>query len=222
MTATGAIGGVEGSKTDENIKVIGFEGHDDTWLAHQSNLQNVLAGEFSPAGNNQRIQDGEEADMCRLKVITYLTFLLRSDVCMYVTYVTGNAGGVGLPSSPSSNEDTLAGFPVRQVVPALNVLLKMEHNLELMNHAGRALTYMMEALPRSTAVIVDAIPTFLEKLQVIQCMDVAEQSLTTLEMVSKKHNKSILHTKGVPSCQMYLDFFSISCLSSEQGSGHHS
>ena len=108
------------------------------------------------------------------------------------------------------NEDTLAGFPVRQVVPALNVLLKMEHNLELMNHAGRALTYMMEALPRSTAVIVDAIPTFLEKLQVIQCMDVAEQSLTALEMLSKKHNKAILHAKGVPSCLMYLDFFSIS------------
>ena len=67
---------------------------------------------------------------------------------------------------------------------------------ELMNHAGRALTYMMEALPRSTAVIVDAIPTFLEKLQVIQCMDVAEQSLTALEMLSKKHNKAILHAKG--------------------------
>jgi hypothetical protein len=30
----------------------------------------------------------------------------------------------------------------------------------------RALTYMMEALPRSSTVIVDAIPTFLEKLQV--------------------------------------------------------
>eukprot|EP00092_Neocalanus_flemingeri_P014477 GFUD01015622.1.p1 GENE.GFUD01015622.1~~GFUD01015622.1.p1 ORF type:complete len:1754 (-),score=538.42 GFUD01015622.1:509-5770(-) len=108
------------------------------------------------------------------------------------------------------NEDTLAGFPVRQVVPALNVLLKMEHNFDLMNHAGRALTYMMEALPRSSAVIVDAIPTFLEKLQVIQCMDVAEQSLTALEMLSKKHNKAILHAKGVPACLMYLDFFSIS------------
>ena len=35
-----------------------------------------------------------------------------------------------------------------QVVPALIVLLKMEHNFDLMNHAGRALTYMMEALPR--------------------------------------------------------------------------
>ena len=107
------------------------------------------------------------------------------------------------------NEDTLAGFPVRQVVPALNVLLKMEHNLELMNHAGRALTYMMEALPRSTGVIVDVIPTFLKKLHVIQCMDVAEQSLSALEMLSKKYSV-ILHAKDVPSCLMYLDFFSIS------------
>ncbi len=90
------------------------------------------------------------------------------------------------------NEDTLAGFPVRQVVPAFNVL-NMEHKLELMNHAGHALTYMMEALPRSIAVIVDAIPTFLEKLHTIKCMDMAEdQSLTALEMLSKKHNKAIL------------------------------
>ena len=40
-------------------------------------------------------------------------------------------------------------------------------------------------------------------------MDVAEQSLTALEMLSKKHNKAILHAKGVPSCLMYLDFFAI-------------
>lgn len=33
-----------------------------------------------------------------------------------------------------------------------------------MNHASRALTYMMEALPRSSAVVVDAIPVFLEKV----------------------------------------------------------
>ena len=39
-------------------------------------------------------------------------------------------------------------FTMCQVVPALIVLLKMEHNFDLMNHAGRALTYMMEALPR--------------------------------------------------------------------------
>ena len=83
----------------------------------------------------------------------------------------------------------------------------MEHNFDLMNHAARSLTYMMEALPRSSSVIVDAIPTFLEKLQTIQCMDVAEQSLIALEMLSKKHNKSILHAKGVIACLTYLDFF---------------
>lgn len=61
-----------------------------------------------------------------------------------------------------------------------------------MNHACRALTYMMEALPRSSAVVVDAVPVFLEKLQVIQCMDVAEQSLTALDMLSHRHSKAIL------------------------------
>ena len=62
------------------------------------------------------------------------------------------------------NEDTLAGFPVKQVVPALITLLQMEHNFDMMHHACRALTYMMEALPRSSAIVVDAVPVFLEKV----------------------------------------------------------
>ncbi|KAK7602929.1 hypothetical protein V9T40_006903 [Parthenolecanium corni] len=107
------------------------------------------------------------------------------------------------------NEDTLSGFPVKQVVPALIMLLSMEHNFDMMNHACRALTYMMEALPRSSVVVLDAVPVFLQKLQVIQCMDVAEQSLTALEMLSRRHSKSILQASGVSACLMYLDFFSI-------------
>ena len=73
---------------------------------------------------------------------------------------------------------------------------------------------------------MDAIPTFLEKLHAIKCMDMAvEKSLTVLEMLSKKHNQAILHAKGVPfpSCLMYLYFStSPSHLSSEQGSDQHS
>ncbi|CAL8126786.1 unnamed protein product [Orchesella dallaii] len=107
------------------------------------------------------------------------------------------------------NEDTLAGFPVKQTVPALITLLSMEHNFDIMNHACRALTYMMEALPRSTPVVAEAVPVFLEKLQVIQCMDVAEQSLTALEMLSRRHAKTILQARGVSACLTYLDFFSI-------------
>ena len=65
------------------------------------------------------------------------------------------------------NEDTLAGFPVKQVVPALITLLQLDHNFDMMHHACRALTYMMEALPRSSAVVVDAVPMFLEKVRPI-------------------------------------------------------
>jgi len=72
------------------------------------------------------------------------------------------------------NEDTLAGFPIKQVVPVLITLLQMEHNFDIMHHACRALTYMMEALPRSSAVVVDAVPVFLEKVSclsyVYMCM----------------------------------------------------
>ncbi|XP_031638245.1 E3 ubiquitin-protein ligase TRIP12 isoform X2 [Contarinia nasturtii] len=107
------------------------------------------------------------------------------------------------------NEDTLAGFPVKLVVPALINLLRMEHNFDIMNHACRALAYMLEALPRSSATVVDAIPVFLEKLQVIQCMDVAEQSLTALEILSRRHSKAILQANGISACLTYLDFFSM-------------
>lgn len=107
------------------------------------------------------------------------------------------------------NEDTLVGFPIKTVVPTLINLLSMEHNFEIMHHACRALTYMMESLPRSSAAVLDAVPVFLEKLQVIQCMDVAEQSLSALEMLSRRHNKAILHARGVSACLTYLDFFSI-------------
>ncbi|KAJ6635983.1 E3 ubiquitin-protein ligase TRIP12 [Pseudolycoriella hygida] len=107
------------------------------------------------------------------------------------------------------NEDTLAGFPIKLVVPALITLLRMEHNFDIMNNACRALAYMLEALPRSSNTVVDAIPVFLEKLQVIQCMDVAEQSLTALEILSRRHSKAILHANGVTACLTYLDFFSI-------------
>lgn len=106
------------------------------------------------------------------------------------------------------NEDTLAGFPIKQAVPALISLVRMEHNFDMMNHACRAFAYMLEALPRSSGTVVDAIPALLEKLQTIQCMDVAEQSLTALEILSKRHNKAILQANGVSACLTFLDFFS--------------
>jgi hypothetical protein len=65
------------------------------------------------------------------------------------------------------NEDTLVGFPIKQAVPLLLQCINSEsENFDLMNHACRALTYMMESLPRSSSIIADGIGIFLEKLQV--------------------------------------------------------
>lgn len=38
---------------------------------------------------------------------------------------------------------------------------------------------------------------FRSQLQVIQCIDVAEQALTALEMLSRRHSKAILQAVGV-------------------------
>ena len=40
-------------------------------------------------------------------------------------------------------------------------------------------------------------------------MDVAEQSLTALEMLSRRHSAAILRSNGLSSCLLYLDFFSL-------------
>ena len=65
---------------------------------------------------------------------------------------------------------------------------------------------MMEALPRSTAVVANAIPMLIEKLQVIQCMDVAEQALSALELLSRRHGKAIL--QAVSTIYVQLSGFS--------------
>lgn len=46
----------------------------------------------------------------------------------------------------------------------LHVVLASTCLLLQMNHGCRALTYLMEALPRSTAVVVEAVPVFIEKV----------------------------------------------------------
>ena len=39
-----------------------------------------------------------------------------------------------------------------------------------MNNACRALTYMMEALPRSAVIVATAVPVLLEKVSVCMCV----------------------------------------------------
>jgi E3 ubiquitin-protein ligase TRIP12 len=111
------------------------------------------------------------------------------------------------------NEDTLVSFPIKQMVPLLLKCMSCDtDDGVLANHACRALTHMMDALPRSCGVIADGIGTFLEKLQVVQCVEVAEQALVALENLSRRYSKQILNATGsggVSACLTYIDFFSI-------------
>uniref|UniRef100_A0A915K565 E3 ubiquitin-protein ligase n=1 Tax=Romanomermis culicivorax TaxID=13658 RepID=A0A915K565_ROMCU len=93
-----------------------------------------------------------------------------------------------------SNEESVgSNFPVKDMIRCLIKLLQVEHNFDIMTHACRALTYLMEALPRVTIHVTDAIPYLLEKLQRVECIDVAEQSLAALELLSRRHGKNILN-----------------------------
>ena len=66
-----------------------------------------------------------------------------------------------------SNEDTLSGFQSRGLYPPLRDCLADENeaNTEIALTACRALTYLMEALPRSAVQVVEATPIFLNKVQ---------------------------------------------------------
>ena len=110
-----------------------------------------------------------------------------------------------------SNEDTLPGFHFRALYPPLRDCLADENeaNAEIALTACRALTYLMEALPRAAMQVAEATPIFLSKLRSITSIDIAEQSLTALEMISKRNAKQILVSDGISACLEYIDFFSI-------------
>ena len=66
-----------------------------------------------------------------------------------------------------SNEDTLPGYQFRALYSPLRDCLADENeaNAEIALTACRALTYLMEALPRSAMQVVEATPIFLSKVR---------------------------------------------------------
>ncbi|VDN51984.1 unnamed protein product [Dracunculus medinensis] len=107
------------------------------------------------------------------------------------------------------NEESLPNLPIKEIVSVLILLLQKEHNFELMLTAARCLSNMLEALPRALPIVVDAVPYLLERLKRIECIDVAEQSLMALEVMSKRNGKNIMSAGGIAATISHLDFFSV-------------
>lgn len=67
-------------------------------------------------------------------------------------------------------EDMLAGFSVDAFLPVLIELLQMEHNPELMLLSSRALTHLLEVLPKASDKVAAsaAVPVFCDRLLTIE------------------------------------------------------
>ncbi|KAL4436702.1 hypothetical protein ABPG75_003841 [Micractinium tetrahymenae] len=108
-----------------------------------------------------------------------------------------------------STEDTLAAFPMEQVVPLLVNFLGYEHNPDLMLLAARALTFLADVFPPACGSIIrhGAVPAFCARLLTIEYIDLAEQSLQALEKLSHDHPASLLHNGALVAVLSYVDFF---------------
>ncbi|KIO30590.1 hypothetical protein M407DRAFT_14294 [Tulasnella calospora MUT 4182] len=85
-----------------------------------------------------------------------------------------------------------------------------EESLEAQMLACRCLANLMEALPgcAHTVVYHGAVPVLCSKLIEIQYIDLAEQTLSTLEKISEEYPSAIVREGGLSALLNYLDFFS--------------
>lgn len=85
-----------------------------------------------------------------------------------------------------------------------------ENDVQMMLLACRCLANLMEALPGSahSVVYAGAVPVLCTKLQDIQYIELAEQTLSTLEKISEEVPSSIVREGGLSALLTYLDFFS--------------
>lgn len=105
-------------------------------------------------------------------------------------------------------------FPIEKLLKGIlnilsNPMLKGELELQLVS--CRCLYNLFEVSPESISMAVDdnLIPILQESLQDISYIDLAEQILETLELVSRLHGREVLQSGALVSCLQYLDFFTI-------------
>lgn len=107
------------------------------------------------------------------------------------------------------NEDNMPPFPIKEIVQILIQLLQKEHNYELMLVASRCISNLLEVLPRTYTIVNETVPYLLQKLERIECIDVAEQCLIALEHITRRSAKLVLNAGGIPAAISHVDFFSM-------------
>ncbi|KAK4050250.1 Ubiquitin fusion degradation protein 4 [Microbotryomycetes sp. JL201] len=141
-------------------------------------------------------------------------FQTESFVKEFVNVLRGDSngvvGGASIHSSGMTEEEMIAFGMDPTELMAAGKGISEEDNIQMMLLACRCLANLMEALPGSahSVVYAGAVPVLCSKLLDIQYIDLAEQTLSTLEKISEEAPSSIVREGGLSALLSYLDFFS--------------
>ncbi|XP_009622742.1 E3 ubiquitin-protein ligase UPL4 isoform X2 [Nicotiana tomentosiformis] len=111
-----------------------------------------------------------------------------------------------------SPDSSISNLMADSFSPILVRLARHESNPDIMLLAIRAMTYLCEGHPRSSAYLVrhDAVPALCQRLMAIEYLDVAEQCLQALEKISHDQPIVCLQSGAIMAILSYIDFFSTS------------
>ncbi|KAJ8532872.1 hypothetical protein K7X08_015761 [Anisodus acutangulus] len=111
-----------------------------------------------------------------------------------------------------SPDSSMSNLMADSYSPFLVRLARHESNPDIMLLAIRAMTYLCEVHPRSSAYLVnhDAVPALCQRLMAIEYLDVAEQCLQALEKISREQPIVCLQAGAIMAVLSYIDFFSTS------------
>ncbi|KAG9103694.1 Ubiquitin fusion degradation protein 4 [Ceratobasidium sp. 370] len=134
-------------------------------------------------------------------------FQVDSFVAELVRIMGGKGSGDDDDEGPDDDEDASLAAAI-----ALSAggAFPGDNNLEAQVLACRCLANLMEALPgcAHTVVYHGAVPVLCSKLIDIQYIDLAEQTLSTLEKISQDDSSAIVREGGLAALLNFLDFFS--------------
>ncbi|PPQ99844.1 hypothetical protein CVT26_009341 [Gymnopilus dilepis] len=150
-----------------------------------------------------------------LSISTEDTLAGSFQVEQFVKELVKILGGRGADDEEEEEEESAERDEDAQLAAALAMssggAYQGDENLEAQVLACRCLANLMEALPgvAHTVVYHGAIPVLCSKLIEISYIDLAEQTLSTMEKISEEFPSAIVREGGLAALLNYLDFFSI-------------
>ncbi|KAF9047194.1 hypothetical protein BDZ89DRAFT_1058246 [Hymenopellis radicata] len=185
-------------------------------MSLSSRLKTMLNNIKSTADPTTRLVTLQELSEL-LSISTEDTLAGSFQVEQFVRELVKILGGRGAEGDEDDDDEETRPAPDEDAALAAAIAMSTggsfqgDSNLEAQVLACRCLANLMEALPgvAHTVVYHGAIPVLCSKLLEISYIDLAEQTLSTMEKISEEFPSSIVREGGLAALLNFLDFFSI-------------